>query len=226
MASDRRFKAGAVATSTLRLVAGAVVAVAFGVHAASGQQGSTTLAKPRTHFKVERPADMFPNTAETVYQNIRAEMAAGYALARMPELRSYLSWRRFNRAPYRSATHGARYVNNYANRTGERYGAFEQVGRLPEGSILVKDSFTATVDGGIYPGPMFVMEKMEAGFNPSGGDWRYRMIMPDGSLFGETNGVNSDSVDFCIGCHATRADTDHLFFLPEAYRLRPLDAKQ
>ncbi len=224
MASDRLIKTGAAATSALLLVAGAVVA--FGADTASGQQDSATLAKPRTHFKVERPADLFPNTAETVYQNIRAEMAAGYALARMPKLRSYLSWRRFNRAPYRSATHGARYVNNYANRTGEGYGAFEQVDRLPEGSILVKDSFTATVDGGIYPGPMFVMEKMDVGFNPAGGDWRYRMIMPDGSLFGETNGVNSDSVAFCIGCHATRADTDHLFFLPEAYRLRPLDAKQ
>ncbi|UCH73825.1 MAG: cytochrome P460 family protein [Rhodospirillales bacterium] len=189
-----------------------------------GQQNSAPLATPKSHFKVERPADMLPDTAETLYQNIRAEMAAGYALARLPELRNYLSWRRFNKAPYRSATHGARYVNNYANSVGEAYGAFERAGRLPEGAILVKDSFTATVNGGIFPGPMFVMEKMAVGFSPESGDWRYRMIMPDGSLFGETNGVNSDSVAFCIGCHATRAGTDHLFFLPKDYRLRPFEA--
>jgi hypothetical protein len=226
MASNRRSAKTIAAISAVLLALPVILGVTFGGRVASGQQDSATLGKPLTHFKVERPADMFPNTAETVYQNIRAEMAAGYALARMPELRNYPSWRRFNRAPYRSATHGARYVNNYANRIGGNYGAFEQAGRLPEGSMLVKDSFTATVDGGIYPGPLFVMEKMEAGFNPQSGNWRYTMIMPDGSLFGETNGVNSQSVAFCIGCHAARAATDHLFFLPQEYRLRPLDAKQ
>jgi len=224
MVSGRRSAAKLAMPFVILLVLSSVAAIIAAGRVASAQQDNATLASPKSHFKVERPADLFPNTAETVYQNIRAEMAAGYALARMPDLRNYLSWRRFNKAPYRSATHGARYVNNYANRVGERYGAFEQAGRLPEGSIVVKDSFTATVDGGIYPGPMFVMEKMGAGFNAPSGDWRYRMIMPDGSLFGETNGVNSDNVAFCIGCHATRADTDHLFFLPEPYRLRPLDA--
>lgn len=204
----------------------AMLVVAVGGRVASGQQDAATIAKPKTHFKVERPADMFPNTAETVYQNIRAEMAAGYALARQPKLRSYLSWRRFNKAPYRSATHGARYVNNYANRAGQAYGGFEEAGILPAGSILVKDSFTATADGGIYPGPMFVMEKMQAGFNSQSGDWRYAMIMPDGSLFGETKGVNADAVQFCIGCHAGRQQYDHLFFLPEEFRLTPMAVDQ
>jgi len=31
-------------------------------------------------------------------------------------------------------------------------------------------------------------------------------------------------VAFCIGCHATRAGTDYLFFLPEDFRLKPFDA--
>ncbi|MBE9556199.1 MAG: cytochrome P460 family protein [Proteobacteria bacterium] len=204
----------------------AMLVVAVDGRVAFGQQGSAAVTTPKTHFKVERPADMFPNTAETVYQNIRAEMAAGYALARMPDLRNYLSWRRFNTAPYRSATHGARYVNNYANRVGQAYGAFEEAGILPAGSILVKDSFTATADGGIYPGPMFVMEKMETGFNSQSGDWRYSMIMPDGSLFGETKGVNADAVQFCVGCHAGRRQYDHLFFLPEEFRLTPMATGQ
>lgn len=197
-----------------------------GGRAASGQQDSAIATMPKSHFKVERPADMFPDTAEAVYQNIRAEMAAGYALARMPGLRNYLGWRRFNKAPYRSATHGARYVNNYGNRLAREYGQFEKVGRLPEGAVLVKDSFTATADGGIYPGPMFVMKKMSAGFNAASGDWRYSMILPDGSLFGETGGVNGESVNFCIGCHATRERYDHLFFLPEEFRLMPLGGAQ
>ena len=193
---------------------------------ASGDEDRPTAAVPKGHFKVEHPADLFPNTAETVYQNIRAEMAAGYALARIPVLRNYLRWRRHNRAPYRSATHGARYVNNYSNRLGGNYGKFEDAGRFPAGAILVKDSFTATADGGIYPGPMFVMQKMASGFNPPSGDWRYSMVMPDGSLFGETGGVNSESVAFCVGCHATRKRDDHVFFLPAEYRRKPLDLSQ
>ncbi|MEN8195314.1 MAG: hypothetical protein ABFS30_02235, partial [Pseudomonadota bacterium] len=125
MAADRRSALSDTAISVFLLALLIVAGVAVVGRVASGQQDSATVTTPKNHFKVERPADMFPNTAETVYQNIRVEMAAGYALARMPNLRNYLSWRRFNNAPYRSATHGARYVNNYANRAGKAYGAFE-----------------------------------------------------------------------------------------------------
>lgn len=206
----------------------ALILATLCISPSSAQTGpaSDEIVRPRTHFKVERPADMVPNTAETVYRNIRAEMGAGYALSRMPNVRNYLSWRRFNKAPYRSATHGARYVNNYANRTGERYGDFEKAGEMPRGTILVKDSFTATAEGGIYPGPMFIMEKMEVGFSPPTADWRYTMIMPDGSLFGETNGTNGESVEFCVGCHATRKEYDHLFFLPPNLRVMPSEASR
>lgn len=202
-------------------VAPFALGIAFTGGKAQAQQDAVSLARPNSHFRVERPAELLPDAAETIYRNIRAEMAGGYALARQPKLRNYLSWRRFNTAPYRSATHGARYVNNYANRVGEAYGAFEKAGNLAKGSILLKDSFTATADGGVYPGPMFVMEKMEAGFNAQSGDWRYTMIMPDGSLFGETNGVNTESVEFCIGCHAMRQQYDHLFFIPDEFRTEP-----
>jgi hypothetical protein len=209
------------------LAAFAVVAfLGTGARDAFSQQDAAALEHPKGHFKVERPANLTSDIAETVYRNIRGEMAAGYALARMPGIRDYPSWRRFNIVPYRSATHGARYVNNYANELGKTYGTFEKAGTLPRGAVLVKDSFTATADGDIYPGPMFVMEKMEAGFNPAGGDWRYSMIMPDGSLFGETGGDNSESVQFCNGCHAERREYDYLYFLPEAVRASPAETSQ
>lgn len=211
--------------ATVRVASSAALFL-FGGAGASGQEDRTTSIAPKGHFKVEMPADLMPEAAETVYRDIRAEMAARYALARMPDLRNYLGWRRYNRAPYRSATHGARYVNNYGNRLAGGYGAFEKSGPLPQGAILVKDSFTATADGGVYPGPMFVMKKMPAGFDPAGGDWRYSMILPDGSLFGETGGVNAERVEFCAGCHASRERYDFLFFVPEEYRLPPSAAQQ
>ena len=102
-------------------------------------------------------------------------------------------------------------------------------GELPGFNALIAPGHVATVMG---PEEWsFVAEKHEipaavAGFNSESGDWRYSMIMPDGSLFGETGGVNAESVDFCIGCHATRSKYDHLFFLPEELRLKPIEIGQ
>ncbi len=214
---------GILAMAAVTAATLAVVTLLDGDPASGGEHADATL--PKAHFQVMRPADLLPNTAETIYQNIRGEIAAGYALARLPATRVYFAWRRFNKAPYRSATHGARYVNNYANRLGEAYGRFEDAEPMPKGAILVKDSFTATADSAYFAGPMFIMEKMEAGFNPDSGDWRDTMVMPDGSVFGETRGANAGNVAFCIGCHATRARTDHLYFLPTEYRLKPLQTR-
>jgi hypothetical protein len=68
---------------------------------------------------------------------------------------------------------------------------------------------------------MFLMEKMPAGFNAASGNWKYTMIMPNGAVFGETNGKNSAGMQSCIECHAAVAeDQDHMMFLPEEYRTR------
>ena len=178
---------------------------------------------PRRHFRIQNPADLSPEDAEAIYRELLEGMLAGYGLNERPLATDYATWPRYNTTPYRSATHGQRFVSNYANTTAQAYGLHEEAGVLPVGSILVKDSFTVTDDGIVQPGPLFVMEKMEAGFNYVTGDWRYTMIMPDGSLFGETMGDNSERVDYCIGCHlaTTVEGHDHIFFVPEAF-LRPV----
>ena len=63
------------------------------------------------------------------------------------------------------------------------------------------------------------MEKMKKGFNYVSGDWRYIMIMPDGSFMGETNGAESERVKYCIGCHLAKEQFDHLYFLPKEFRI-------
>ena len=95
---------------------------------------------------------------------------------------------------------------------------------MPEGAVLVKDSFAVTQRGEVFSGPLFVMEKMAPGFRPESRDWRYTMIMPDGSLFGTTSGAGGASVEFCIACHAKAGDDrDHLFYVPEEFRIRLFD---
>ena len=165
---------------------------------------------------MEQPADLDDADATTIYDRIVQSMVAAYSKSNNPLSKVYHTWRKYNTAPYQSATHGQRYVNNYANSIAKEYG---KARTMPEGTILAKDSFEVTGRGDVVTGPLTFMEKMKSGFNPKGRDWRYTMIMPDGSLFGTTNGENSERVGYCMECHiAAGDDHDHLFFVPNQYR--------
>lgn len=145
-----------------------------------------------------------------------------YEKANVDLVRGYREWRTFSSSPYQSATHGNRYVTNRANAKGaSSYGKFENVGKMPVGSVLAKDSFVANPDGTTALGPLFVMQKMEAGFSAESDDWMYMMIMPAGSVFGATKGVGAQNVKFCAECHsAMKEQQDSLFFLPEQFRVK------
>jgi len=170
------------------------------------------------HFTVSDPAALDGNEATEIYARIKGQMADAYA-AELPQLaRRYASWERYNKAPYRSATHGERYVNNFANTEAKAYGSGAE---MPEGAIVAKDAFTVTEDGEVYTGPLALMEKMPEGFDPEGGDWRYTEILPDGTLLGRTGGESEERVAFCKDCHSAAADDDYLFFVPPEWRAEP-----
>lgn len=152
------------------------------------------------------------------YGCLKGEMKATYGMAGENSAPVYQDWANYNTQPYISATHGGRYVNNYANRTASAYGKFEEAGVMPVGSILAKDSLTIDATGKAAPGPLFLLEKMAAGFDSENGDWKYTMIMPNGTIWGVTNGKNSNGMRFCSNCHIAAEDYDYLFFLPEEYR--------
>ncbi len=181
---------------------------------------SSSFARPEQHFSVERPANLSPADAMVIYEKVRDRMVAGYRLSNDPAAGTFTQWRRYNSTPYRSATHGQRFVNNHGNMIGNAYGRYEEAEPLPTGTVLAKDSFAVTQRGDVFTGPLFLMEKMPAGFRPDPHDRRYTMIMPDGSLFGTTNGGGSDRVEFCITCHeAAGKDAQQLLFVPEDFRV-------
>ncbi len=196
----------------------AAVALYGGDPGARAQTGKEE-SRVKRHFKIERPANLSPAEALTIYDNIGETMADAYALSREIAAERFRKWRRYNTAPYRSATHGNRYVNNYANPRAAGYGGLKPGEPMPPGTIVAKDSFTVSANGDVYGGPLFVMEKLGAGVSPRTGGWRYVMIMPDGSYFGDSTGENARRVEFCGGCHRT-AKQDRLFFIPEPYRRR------
>ncbi len=153
-----------------------------------------------------------------LYADLQGALKAGYSKSGSGFASEYQSWAIFNSQPYVSQTHGKRYVNNYANDGAKAaYAKFETIGKMPSGGVLAKDSFVVK-DGKAQPGPLFLMEKMDAGFNPASDDWRYTLIMPDGTVFGTTNGEGSKKVEFCVQCHKAVADQDSLYFLDEKYR--------
>jgi len=159
--------------------------------------------------------------AVKVYDCLIRELKAAYAKSDNKIAVSYMAWPRYSKRAYVSATHGNRYVQNYANPKARAYGAYEKAGRMPVGAAVAKDSFSVTADGRVQIGPLFIMEKMPAGFNPDSDDWRYTMIMPNGSVFGTTKGKGSQKVEFCAGCHmSVTPESDSLMFLPEEYRVR------
>ena len=154
-----------------------------------------------------------------MYDCLLPEMTAGYAKSGMAVSTNYKDWKNYANQPYVSDTHGARYVNNYANALGANYGKYEDVGRVPVGATFAKDSFVAMPNGKVASGPLFLMEKMAKGFYDKSDNWRYTMIMADGTVFGTTKGAGAARVEFCVECHAALAeDQDSLMLLPEEYR--------
>ncbi len=174
---------------------------------------------PRRHFRVPNPAKISDADAQGVYDKLISTMAKGYAASGDPTAKRYTSWKRYNTAPYKSAGHGRRFLNTYGNERAKAYIKYEKAGKFPVGAILAKDSMAITEEGNVSAGPLFLMEKMEAGFNHVSGNWRYTMIMPDGSIFGITNGEGSKRVDFCVPCHLAAERNDHLHFLPKKVRV-------
>ena len=122
------------------------------------------------HPRVPNPATLSGARVEGAYQAIRGAMRRHYAQSSNPVTLAYQGWRCFTTSPYRSAVHGERFVDNYANDVAKRYGFYEKSGQMPPGAMVAKDSFTVTAEGNVTTGPLFLMEKKLKGFDPNSGD--------------------------------------------------------
>ena len=161
--------------------------------------------------------------ATAVYDCVKGSLKQGYGMSALASeitglaiAVSYQDWNLVSTRPYVSATHGQRFVHNYHNAIAQEYTRYEEAGVLPVGAVLAKDSFSLR-GGRVRAGPLFVMEKMRAGFNEASQNWRYTLVMPNGKVVGTTSGKGSKNVEFCIGCHVV-TDTDSLYFLPQEFR--------
>ena len=127
---------------------------------------------PDRHFSLADPARLDPGAAERAYGQVKADMAARFAVSREPAALSYQRWWRINRSPYLSATHGSRYVNTYVNRPAWAYGTLAPGAAMPVGSIIAKDAVSVDSAGRALPGALALMEKMPPGYDRAARDWR------------------------------------------------------
>ncbi len=119
-----------------------------------------------------------------------------------------------------SPSHGNRYYRVYANPresgavyrfNAERLRYFDGDGTrtYPVGTILAMESFERTADDKLgAPGPVFLMRKEAAGYDPERGDWRYAMAEPDLKLLGDGK---DGHVTQCRVCHAQAQPRDFVF---------------
>jgi hypothetical protein len=176
---------------------------------------------PLGHFKFENAALLSDEEAASIYERIAMDMAARYKLSHLPEIKNYRRGKSAVRNVYRATAHGNRYHNVFVNSLGKSYLNYLDAGTMPAGTLIFKDSFTVNKQGGVFPGTLAIMEKMPEGFNSRSGNWRFTMVMPDGSILGKLKGEGSAKVEFCVDCHMKSKQYDYLFFPPKEYRLKP-----
>ena len=120
------------------------------------------------------------------------------------------SYTKVNATPAQSEDHGGRFVNTYVNDIGlDAYTDPDEEAPIPVGAIIVKTSWEGEGgETGPNAGPIFVMEKREAGFDADREDWYYALHWEkipakwqakiEHPLYWRTP---SKKVDYCWKCH-------------------------
>lgn len=112
------------------------------------------------------------------------------------------TYRKVSKHPFPSKTHGGRMVEVYVDELG--YAAYTGEADFPVGATIVKTS----AEKGGKPGPIFVMRKEAAGYNPDHGDWYYAIHWAEPTekqrkLLGGPIYWRGESpkVEYCWKCH-------------------------
>jgi hypothetical protein len=100
-----------------------------------------------------------------------------------------------------NSPHGDK-VKLYANRT-----AAAGEGKLPVGSILIKENFDSS---GTKLMALTVMYRAE-GFNPDAGDWHWTKYEADGTVSAMKGMRVTGKVGMCIECHRSAGGSDFVF---------------
>ncbi|GGE93442.1 cytochrome P460 family protein [Stappia taiwanensis] len=140
--------------------------------------------------------------AAAVYDCLKDDLLAGYKTGDkrwIPAefVNDYRSWTPASTFPAAPGFHGGRFLLTYVNEIGaSEYLKFKEENvTIPAGTVIAKESFAVNDDGKAQKGPLFIMQKVEAGRSPETDDWFYMAVMPNGAPMA----VNV--ITACSECH-------------------------
>ncbi|MHA1528434.1 MAG: cytochrome P460 family protein [Alphaproteobacteria bacterium] len=132
--------------------------------------------------------DLIFEEAQVVYDCIAADLHAGYMKGDKKWIPAefvadYRNWTPANTLPANPGFHGGRFLLTWINEVGaEEYLKFaDEDVNIPAGAVIAKESFAVTVAGKVKKGPLFIMQKVEAGVSPETNDWYYMAVAPNGT---------------------------------------------
>lgn len=205
-ATDAQAPAAALAPSDPAVPAGAPP-----VPAAIPKAAPLPSLYTETVCKIRDGRALPPNVASSAYNCLKARMR--YAQSEHPLAKNYDGWSRLDGAPFFSKVHGNRYVAVFANDRALTTLTAAPDAPIVSGVAMATPTFSLSEDGTLEPGPLYVLEKMQKGFDTPSGNWRYTVIGPEGDIIGVTKGQHSEEVDFCKGCNRKSADAVYLALL-------------
>lgn len=149
-----------------------------------------------------KPGDELSGTeAEAVYTCLSDKLLKGYSKGPkrwIPKefVSDYRSWTKASSFPAAPGFHGNRFLVTFVNETGAaEYMKYAEDPAIPSGTVIAKESFSVGKSGKAKAGPLFFMQKVEAGTSPETGDWYYMAVAPNGKPMA----VNVISA--CSECH-------------------------
>ncbi len=156
----------------------------------------------KAECKAGKPGDELSyEEANVVYTCIADALHAGYKTGgkgwvNASHVANYRNWVQASTLPANPGFHTERFLMTWVNDIGaSEYLKYAENPSIPAGTVLAKESFSVTDAGKIVKGPLFLMEKVEAGKSPKTDDWLYTMV----SAKGAPQAVNVFTA--CSECH-------------------------
>lgn len=157
---------------------GAMVAAGLALVGTGGVAHACETGKPADEMSLE--------DAKKAYECIGDKLYAGYQKGKkfwVPAdvVKDYRSWTVVSTAPAAPGFHGNRFLVTYVNEIGAaEYLKYAEDPTIPAGTWIAKESFAVTDKGKVRRGPLFLMQKVEAGKSPKTMDWYYMAVAPNG----------------------------------------------
>jgi hypothetical protein len=203
-------KGAEVAASGSSAVAGGGLGAGAGAGVAGasvGEQGGTAAAEPSGGGGAG--AGNRPSVEEIMVQyrswhpqsEPRDVSAHIFGLCRLPTLPEQ---------SFAESEHGqSRYLQEWVN--PEAREGIEAMGApaFPVGAVIVKEKYAfADGDTALDLVALGIMIKRQAGFNAAHANWHYAYYEPELGIL-----QTQEQSDYCAGCHAAAAETDHVYLL-------------